>query len=40
MEHLMHSTDIQTGLHGTRVTLERRLRIEPSPEPDHAPATP
>jgi serine phosphatase RsbU (regulator of sigma subunit)/anti-sigma regulatory factor (Ser/Thr protein kinase) len=40
MEHLMHSTDIQTGLHGTRVTLERRLRIEPSLEPDHAPATP
>jgi serine phosphatase RsbU (regulator of sigma subunit)/anti-sigma regulatory factor (Ser/Thr protein kinase) len=40
MEHLMHTTDIQTGLHGTRVTLERRLRIEPSLAPDHARATP
>jgi serine phosphatase RsbU (regulator of sigma subunit)/anti-sigma regulatory factor (Ser/Thr protein kinase) len=40
MEHLMHSTDIQTGLHGTRVTLERRLRIEPSLEPEHARAIP
>ena len=34
MEQLMHSTDIQTGLHGTRVTLERRVRVEPSPGPE------
>jgi hypothetical protein len=39
MEHLMHSTDIQTGLHGTRVTLEWRSPIESSVEPEYAPAT-
>jgi anti-sigma regulatory factor (Ser/Thr protein kinase) len=33
MEHLMESTDIQSGLHGTRVTLERRVQAEPEPEP-------
>jgi anti-sigma regulatory factor (Ser/Thr protein kinase) len=36
MEHLMQSTDIQSGLHGTRVTLERRVRLEH--EPERAPA--
>ena len=36
MEQLMHSTDIQTGPQGTRVTLERRVRVEP----ERAPATP
>ena len=40
MEHLMHSTDIQTGLHGTRVTLEWRVPVETSAEPEYAPATP
>jgi len=40
MEHLMHSTDIQTGLHGTRVTLEWRVPVETSAEPGYAPATP
>jgi hypothetical protein len=29
----MESTDIQSGLHGTRVTLERRVQAEPEPEP-------
>jgi len=35
MEELMHSTDIETGLTGTRVTLERRLGADPplAPEP-------
>jgi anti-sigma regulatory factor (Ser/Thr protein kinase)/GAF domain-containing protein len=40
MEHLMHSTDIQTGLNGTRVTLEWRFPVESSVEPEYAPATP
>ena len=40
MEHFMHATDIQTGLNGTRVTLEWRLPVESSVEPEYAPATP
>jgi len=27
MERLMHSADVQTGLHGTRVALERRVQV-------------
>jgi anti-sigma regulatory factor (Ser/Thr protein kinase) len=40
MEHLMDSTDIQTGLHGTRVILECRVRAEPPVEAEYAPAAP
>jgi serine/threonine-protein kinase RsbW len=40
MEQLMHSTDIQTGLHGTRVTLQRRLGARPALESEEARATP
>jgi anti-sigma regulatory factor (Ser/Thr protein kinase) len=40
MEQLMSSTDIQTGLHGTRVLLERRVHAETPAEPEYAPATP
>jgi anti-sigma regulatory factor (Ser/Thr protein kinase) len=41
MERLMHSTDIQTGLHGTRVTLEWRVPAETSAAAaTYAPATP
>jgi anti-sigma regulatory factor (Ser/Thr protein kinase) len=40
MEHLVHSTDIQTGLHGTRVSLEWRVPAENQVEPEYAPATP
>jgi hypothetical protein len=36
----MSSTDIQTGLHGTRVLLERRVHAETPAEPEYAPATP
>jgi len=37
MKELMHTTDIQSGLHGTRVTLEWRLPAEF--EPGYAPAS-
>jgi len=40
MEHLMDSTDIQTGLHGTRVILECRVRAESPAEAEYAPAAP
>jgi anti-sigma regulatory factor (Ser/Thr protein kinase) len=40
MEQLMHSTDIQTGRKGTRVTLQRRLGVERAHEPEEARATP
>jgi len=36
MEELMDSTDIQTGLQGTRVTLERRVRAAPPLEAEPA----
>jgi anti-sigma regulatory factor (Ser/Thr protein kinase) len=39
MEHLMHSTDIQTGLNGTRVTLEWRAPAESTAEPEYVSAT-
>lgn len=39
MEHLMHSTDIQTGLNGTRVTLEWRFPVESSVESEYARAS-
>jgi anti-sigma regulatory factor (Ser/Thr protein kinase) len=37
MERLMNSTDIQTGLNGTRVTLERRLDGRAGVAPEYAP---
>ena len=40
MQQLMDSTDIQTGLHGTRVILECRVRAEPPVEAEYAPAPP
>jgi anti-sigma regulatory factor (Ser/Thr protein kinase)/GAF domain-containing protein len=40
MKGLMHSTDIQSGLHGTRVILEWRIPAEMSVEPEYASATP
>src|SRR6185312_5068855 len=39
MERLTDSTDIQTGLHGTRVVLERRVHAETSVEPELAQTT-
>jgi anti-sigma regulatory factor (Ser/Thr protein kinase)/GAF domain-containing protein len=35
MEHLMHSTDIETDGRGTRVTLERRVRVQPEAAPEY-----
>jgi serine/threonine-protein kinase RsbW len=40
IEHLMHSTDIQTGLHGTRLILERRVVTGHRSPSDFVPAAP
>jgi anti-sigma regulatory factor (Ser/Thr protein kinase) len=40
IEHLMHSTDVETGLHGTRVTFEHRIGVRRGVAEDYASAVP
>jgi anti-sigma regulatory factor (Ser/Thr protein kinase) len=40
IEHLMHSTDVETGLHGTRVSFERRVGTTGATAEDYASTAP